>query len=83
MFHTITEAAAGRHPSVQAAARWLEPNPNLPEHLHDIAAEFAGAGIRILDAIQTDDPQLIMALHKLVEAKDCAVRAAIVAVEQA
>lgn len=83
MTPSITEAAVGRHPSVQAAARWLEPNPNLPEHLHDIAVEFAGAGIRILDAIQADDPQLTMALHRLVEAKDCAVRAAIVGVEQA
>lgn len=65
---------ANRHPSVQEAARWLEPNTNLPPHLRVISEIFFDAA-RDLLALVEDSPQLTLALHKMVGAKDCAVRA--------
>jgi hypothetical protein len=78
----IREVAADRHPSVQAVARWLEPNPALPGHLHDVAKVFHDAGVCLLTYVEVDDPELTTALRKLVEAKDCAVRARIVHAEE-
>lgn len=72
---SIREVAVGRHPSVQAVARWLDPNPNLPIHLLEISQVFHNVGVDMLEAIPEDDPQLTVALHHLVEAKDAAVRA--------
>lgn len=54
--------------------RFLEPNPNLPPHMGAIASEFAGMAQRLLTVLPRC-PQRTMALNKLVEAKDCAVRA--------
>jgi hypothetical protein len=68
---------AGRHPSVAAVARFLfDVNPNLPQPLAAISGmhrSLAGGLLAVLD----DGPELTAALRKLLEAKDCAVRAAL------
>ncbi len=66
-----------RHPGVQDAMRWLKPNPQLPSHLFAISQHIFDLGEELLRDIPEDSPQLTLALHKLVEAKDCAVRARI------
>lgn len=63
-----------RHQSVREAARWLVPNKNLPLPLAQVSELFHALMRDLLSQIE-DDPQLTMALHKLTEAKDCAVRA--------
>jgi hypothetical protein len=65
-----------RHFSVEEKLRWLEPNPNLPPHLHVIAGQFQGLALDLLEQIE-DSPQLTLALQHLIDAKDCAVRAKI------
>lgn len=73
---TLTEQYAERHPSTVQLLRWLEPNPNLPM-----------AGLTIANQIEItadmmvghcpDGPELSAGLRKLLEAKDCLVRAAL------
>jgi len=63
-----------RHFSVEEKLRWLEPNPNLPPHLHAIAGQFQTLAVQLLVQIE-DHPQLTLALQHLIDAKDCAVRA--------
>jgi hypothetical protein len=54
--------------------RMLEPNPNLPERQRFIAVDVQDLALRMLDAID-DGPELTTGLRKLLEAKDCFVRA--------
>ncbi|HWU33302.1 MAG TPA: hypothetical protein VN108_10525, partial [Marmoricola sp.] len=63
-------------PAVQAIARWFRTD-HLPQEAlhHDVAAEFQAFTLRILDAIREDSPELTVALRKLLEAKDAAMRA--------
>lgn len=65
----------GRHPGTQQIARFFE-FAHLPEHLqavskpcHDLAEAMIGR--------LPDGPELIAGLRKLLEAKDCFVRAAL------
>lgn len=67
---------ARRHFSVEEKLRWLEPNPNLPPHLHLIACQFKTLAYELLVQIG-DNPQLTLALQHLIDGKDCAVRARI------
>jgi hypothetical protein len=70
-------SAEGRHPSVQQIARWLEHNPNLPDGVPLRLARLTQAfAAQVLSAVG-DWPELTAGLRKLVEAKDCFVRAAI------
>jgi len=70
-----------RHPGVTDALRWLKPNPNLPPDLLAISTMIEVAADDVLMAIPIDSPQLTDGLKKLIEAKDCFVRAAISAEE--
>lgn len=67
----------GRHPSTVQVVRWLTPNPNLPEGLPRevawAAEDFASELVRKLP----DGPELTAGLRKVLEAKDCFVRAAL------
>lgn len=66
----------GRHPSTVAIFRWFAYE-HLPE---GTPREISRAcGDLALDAIRAlpDDPELTTGLRKLLEAKDCLVRAAI------
>jgi hypothetical protein len=68
---------SGRHQSVQAAAKWLTPNPGLPPGVPaTVSAMFADLRDGLLEKLG-DGPQLTIALHNLTSAKDAAVRQAI------
>ena len=70
-------ALNARHPSVQAVARWFRADHLPQEALHgDVAREFQAFTLRLLDLIGNDSVETTVALHKLLEAKDAAVRAA-------
>jgi hypothetical protein len=66
---------ANRHPSVKHFGQ-LFAYSHLPEHLQAISYPFAQLAGDLLNALQ-DGPELSAALRKLVEAKDCAVRQAV------
>jgi hypothetical protein len=75
----LTPELAGRHPSTVAILRYFEYG-HLPTPLADISAQtaqLAGATVAALP----DDPELTAGLRKLLEAKDCFVRAALTAAE--
>ena len=67
---------AGRHPSIQQLARWFAYG-HLPDgparHVSARCGQLAQAMITALP----DGPELAAGLRKLLEAKDCFVRAAI------
>lgn len=66
--------AVGRHPGTVALMRHLS-FAHLPENLRVIVEPFAMTARVMLGAIETDSPELTTMLRKLIEAKDCAVRA--------
>lgn len=67
-----------RDGSVQAVARWFRSDHMPPEALHgDVAREFQAFILRLLTLIDDDSTEMAIALHKLLEAKDAAVRAAL------
>lgn len=64
-----------RHPAVTAILRYFE-YAHLPRFLQNVSMPFA----ELADSLVTDlpnGPELTVALRKLLEAKDCAVRAAL------
>ena len=68
---------SGRHPDTLEKLRWLIPNPGLPEGNPSIvAAQLGDAGFEMTRRLK-DGPQLTIALQRLVDAKDAAVRQAI------
>lgn len=64
-----------RHPSVDAVTRFFEYK-HLPQPLGNIANLCSTLKDRMLDEIE-DDPELTAGLRKLLEAKDCFVRAVV------
>lgn len=73
----MTVNLADRHPSVQQVARWLTPNPRLPEGPPaSVAAVMRDTRDKLLELVG-DGPELTVALRHLVDAKDAAVRQAI------
>jgi hypothetical protein len=68
---------SSRHPATQEKLRWLVPNPALPEGVPlMVAAELGDAGFALARRVK-DGPQLTIALQRLIDAKDAAVRQAI------
>jgi hypothetical protein len=66
----------GRHPSTRQIAQWFAYShlpAGKPRHLSAMCAALAGQMVRELP----DGPELTAGLRKLLEAKDCFVRAAI------
>lgn len=61
-----------RHKSIEDVTRFFEVN-HLPEPLFTVAYKFATLKDELL-ALLEDDPELTVALRKLVESKDAAVR---------
>jgi hypothetical protein len=57
--------------------RWFEYS-HLPYEIREVAEHIAHIAHEISDMIP-DHPQLVLGLQKLIEAKDCFVRAAIAA----
>lgn len=80
----ITEleaALTSRHRAVSDAGRWLVVNPALPDHLATVSRLFERLAGELLELVPLDDPELTRALTGLTQAKDSAVRAAIVAAD--
>jgi len=70
-----------RHPATQEKMRWLTPNPHLPQGLPaTVSRMFFDLGIK-LTGVLADGPQFTIALQRLVDAKDAAVRQAIADIE--
>jgi hypothetical protein len=68
---------ASRNPSVEHVARLLDPNPNLPVPLGAVAVRVADMRDELLTMLG-DGPELTAGLRKLLEAKDCFVRQALI-----
>lgn len=66
-----------RHQSVQHLVDLLEPNPKLPGLLLDVAERIAEVRDDLLAVLPNDGPELTAGLRKLLEAKDCFVRQAL------
>lgn len=71
---TIREGLKNRHPSSTHMLKVLAPNPNLTEDLANIAEANSDLGLSMFLELP-DGPELTAGLRKLVEAKDCFVRA--------
>lgn len=62
------------HPSTENLLRWLEPNPKLPELGQDLA-RACNELAKVVVEVAPEGPELSAGLRKLLEAKDCFVRA--------
>lgn len=71
------DSESSRHPSTEHMLKMLEPNPNLPEGHPKNIANWASRSANELIADLEDGPELTAGLRKLLEAKDCFVRAAV------
>jgi hypothetical protein len=69
-------AVEGRHPGVVNIMRhfaWA----HLPTHLQAVSMPLGRLALEMVDDFPDDTPELVAGLRKLLEAKDCFVRAAI------
>lgn len=64
-----------RHPSTTHVLRYFEYD-HLPERLQEYSAPFAELAHEVVGHL-SDGPELTAGLRKLLEAKDCIVRAAV------
>jgi hypothetical protein len=64
-----------RHPGIQHLARYFE-YAHLPQHLQEVSAVCGDLAHKMI-ATLPDGPELTAGLRKLLEAKDCFVRAAV------
>jgi len=76
----MTDQAGGIHPATKQLLRYFEWE-HLPLHLQPISRAFQTLALQLvqgnLSEKPLDGPELTTALRKLLEAKDCAVRAAL------
>jgi hypothetical protein len=63
-----------RHPSTIGLLGWFDYD-HLPEHLQKVSKPFGELAHQLVDQLP-DGPELSAGLRKLLEAKDCIVRAA-------
>jgi hypothetical protein len=71
---------SNRHPATQQLARFFD-FAHLPEDLKRVSAPCCLLAERMISELP-DGPELTTGLRKLLEAKDCFVRAALIAVEE-
>jgi hypothetical protein len=64
------------HPATSALLAFFAYE-HLPDPLRPISAEFHNLAVRLVEDHALDGPELTVCLRKLLEAKDCAVRAAL------
>ena len=70
-------ALTQRDRAVQDIARWFRADHLPEEAMHsDVARAFQAFTLQLLGLITDDSAEMTVALHKLLEAKDMAVRAA-------
>jgi hypothetical protein len=62
----------------RAMLRWFECD-HLPVHLQVVSAPFRQLAHELVERLPPDEPQTLKAIEKLLESKDCAVRATIAA----
>lgn len=67
-----------RHPSTQQIARWFEYDHLPVGKPREVSVAVADLAEHIMGKLP-DDPELTAGLRKLLEAKDCFVRAAVTA----
>ena len=80
----LTDLAADRHPGVRDICRWLDSSHHTkPGRARDVARSFEAGAAGLLTMLPEDSPELTAGLRKLLEAKDCLVRAAIAASQDA
>lgn len=76
--HPELDEFGDRHFSTLEKLRWLIPNPNLPDGKPaDVALTSWEYGAWLARQLK-DGPQLTIALQRVIDAKDAAVRQAIV-----
>ena len=68
--------AMPRHPGTTALLRWFDYD-HLPPHFQAVSAPFHRLAHEVTVLLPDDDPELTTGLRKILEAKDCIVRAAI------
>lgn len=66
-----------RHPATKAIARWFDFE-HLPEGMLKVTSIYCHDLAERMVSNLPDDPELVAGLRKLLEAKDCFVRAALV-----
>jgi hypothetical protein len=71
----LADEITGRHPGVLGILRYFEFE-HLPEHLQEISRPCAVLATDMVRALP-DGPELTAGMRKLLEAKDCFVRAAL------
>lgn len=79
IFGTAEHAASeteGRDPHIGDRLQWLT-YAHLPEALRKFSSPFYYAAVELLREVRTDSLDLMLALNKLIEAKDSAMRAGI------
>jgi hypothetical protein len=64
------------HPSITSLLRWFEYE-HLPLTLQVVSQPFGDLAHRLVDGLPDGGPELAAGLRKLLEAKDCIVRASI------
>lgn len=69
-------AYGNRHPALLDALTFLDWE-HLPSPLREVSQPFAALADQLVRTVTEDSAQLTMAVHRLIEAKDCAVRAAL------
>jgi hypothetical protein len=63
------------HPSICEKLQWFTYD-HLPPHLAEVSEKFANLAHELVGPLALDGAQVTIALQKLIEAKDAAVRAA-------
>ena len=75
MFAMPTIDVSDRHPTIQDFAQWFDYD-HLPEHLKPFSQQCYDLAANMISDLP-DSPQLSLGLQKLLEAKDCFVRASV------
>lgn len=71
----LAEAVGHRHPGVVAIVKYFAWS-HLPPHLQQISKPLGDLAVDMVELLP-DGPELTAGLRKLLEAKDCFVRAAL------
>ena len=71
----MSDPYAARHPGTSHVARYFA-YAHLPAHLQEVSRPFQELADQMIAALP-DGPELTAGLRKLLEAKDCMVRAAL------
>ena len=74
----VTLSGRPTHPAVERMLRNFDlSDGHLPPYLASISAACGQLAVDMVDMLPTDDPETTAGLRKLLEAKDCFVRAGV------